>query len=373
MTLSRISKRCRVVAAALVGLMVLTIAPVPVTAVAAPAQAPPLAGNELNVLLFPVQVAVEGAPEDMGRWATNALQTALDELPTMVCFDFSRTSPLVRRAAREGSVRTVDVEQGVTDPAVAVEIGHAMGADIVVMGTLQSYRLSADPAQAEVVLGGQGYDVKSNFDDQTLEAKKELQVFRAFGVVGKSSERANYLGKEGVLAREALRDAAYRAAQVLAGVPAEEVLAKPEKGKSHKAWRWFLVLAGVAALAVAVNSGTESKPRVVAANEFRPRNLTAVAQPAGQNAILVAWQAPANRTNLMGYELQRASRAKGSSSSSPYVAVAGLTQLTSTRTEWIDHGLQGTNVYIYRLRARYSDRQPISDDWVYTGWVGFSE
>jgi len=371
MTLSRIGKRTRGLVFALIGSMVLSLAPLPTLAVAEPQQ-PLMVGRELNVLLFPVQGAVEGAPEDMGRWATNALQASIDELPNMVCFDFSPTSPLVRRAAREGNVRTVDVEQGVTDPATAVEIGHAMGADLVVLATLQSYRLSIDPTQAEVVLGGQSYDVKANFDEQTLEAKKELQVSRAFGVVGKSSPRASYAGKEGTLAREALRDASYRAAQVLAGVPAEEVVAKPDTGKKNKAWRWFLILAGVAALAAAVNSGTDSDPVPVTGNEYRPTNVTAVAQPAGQNAILISWGRPSKTANLMGYELQRSSRTKGSSSSSPFVTIAGLTQLPADRTQWVDHGLQGDNVYVYRLRARYSDKQPVANDWVYTGWVGFS-
>ncbi|MCD6351891.1 MAG: fibronectin type III domain-containing protein, partial [Armatimonadetes bacterium] len=201
----------------------------------------------------------------------------------------------------------------------------------------------------------------------------ELQVFRAFGVVGKSSERANFQGKEGVLAREALRDAAYRAAQVLAGVPAQEVAARPQKAKKHKAWRWFLIAAGIAALAVAANSSTSSRPAPPAGNEYRPRNLTAVAQPAGQNSILVSWQPPTRTQNLMGYELQRASRPKTGGMGTSYQTVAGLTQLTASTTQWNDHGLSGTMVYIYRLRARYSDRQPIPDDWVYTGWVGFSQ
>jgi hypothetical protein len=370
---SRTKKRLRMVSAALVGFMLLSIAPVPPLAMGAPEQPALMAGREVNVLLFPVQVAIEGAPEDIGRWATNALQTAIDELPNMVCFDFSPTSPLVRRAAREGRVRTVDVEQGVSDPRTAIEVGHAMGANIVVMATLQSYRLAMEPTQAEVVLGGQAYDVKSNFDEPTLEAKEEVQVFRAFGVVGKSTARARYSGKEGVLVREALRDAAYRAAQVLAGVPAEEVVTKAETGKKHKAWRWFLILAGVAALAMAVNSGTEAKVAPVAGDEFRPRSLTAVAQPAGQSAIRVTWSPPRTTANMMGYELQRSARAKDSTASSPFVPIAGLTQLPANRTEWIDHGLDGANVYMYRLRARYSNRQPIPEDWVYTSWVGFSQ
>lgn len=333
---------------------------------------PTLFGREAIVLLFPVQVAADGAPPDAARWATNALQAAIDDLPNMICLDFSRTSPLVRRAVREGKVRSVDVERGVTEAGIAVEIGHAMGADMVVLATLQSYRVSAEPAQIEVVLAGQSYDVKSNYDEQTLEAKAELQVLRAFGVVGKSRPRAKFTGPEGVLAREALRDAAYRAAQVLAGRPAEAVGARPEKPKRHKAWRWFLIAAGIAGLVAIVNSGTEAHPARVTGADYRPRSFTAVAQPAGQNAIMLSWQPPRITDNLLGYELQRSFRAVGSQTPSPFTTVAGLAQLSAASTSWLDHGLNSKYVYMYRIRARYSDRQPGPDAWVYTGWVGFS-
>ncbi len=333
---------------------------------------PTVAGRQTIILLFPVQVGVEGVPEDIVRWATNALQAALDDLPNVVCLDFSRTSPLVRRAVREGRVRSVDVEQGVSEPALAVEIGHAMEADLVVLATLQSYKLTQQPAQVEVVLGGQAYDVKSNFDEQTLEAKPELQVFRAFGVVGKSKARPKYKGPEGVLAREALRDAAFRAAQVIAGVPAEAIGKAPAKHKRHKAWRWFLIAAGVAALVAVINNSTESRAAPVTGNEYRPRRLTAIAQPAGQNSILVTWDPPIRTENLMGYELQRSFRAPASPTPSPFVTIAGLPQLPAGTTQWLDHGLNSDYVYMYRLRARYSDRTPTSQDWISTGWVGFS-
>jgi hypothetical protein len=374
MTFTALSKRSRrlalVVAVCLVG--TLGPWPAPLLSIAA-AQKSPVLGREQKVLLFPVSVEAPTAPEDTSRWATNALQAAIDELPNMVVFDFARTSPLARQAVREGRIRSVDLEQPITDPQTAISLGHALQMDVVILAVVQSYRLSTEPVQVEVLLTGQAYDVKANFDEETLQAKAEPQVLRAFGVPGRSRPRARYGGPEGVLAREALGDAAYRAAQIIAGVPPEQVGAKPAALKKDKGWRWFLFLATVAGLAAAANSGTHhgasAQPTPA---EFKPRNLQGIVQPAGQNAILVTWLPPLRTEHLLGYELERAQAAPGAASPSSYARIAGLAQLSATTTQWLDHGLNPSYIYYYRLRARYSDRNPSAQDWISIGGIGFS-
>ncbi|MCX7597601.1 MAG: hypothetical protein N2512_01850 [Armatimonadetes bacterium] len=333
---------------------------------------PTMPGREITVLLFPVNVDAADAPADTSRWATTALQAALDELAGVTCLDFSRSSPLVRRAVAEGRVRTVDVEQRVTDPRVAIAIGNAMGVNMVLLATVQSYKLTPEPAQVEVVLSGQIYDVQANFDPQTQEAKTDPQVFRALGVVGRSQPRARFQGPEGVLVREALRDAAFRAAQLAGGVPAEKIGVRPAP-KKDKAWRWFILAAVVVGLAAAASSGTDGEPPPSPTPaDYKPRNLVADVQPAGQNAIRVTWAPPVVTTNLLGYDLQFAVGLRGGAGpSGPYSAIAGG-MLPPTATEYVHLNLDPTKVYYYRLRARYSDRQPQSGDWIYTGGVTFS-
>jgi len=332
---------------------------------------PTVPGREVTLLLFPVNVEAEDAPADTSRWATTALQTALDELPGVTCLDFSRSSPLVRRAVAEGRVRTVDVEQRVTDPRLAIAIGNAMGVNMVLLATVQSYKLVPEPAQVELVLSGQLYDVKANFDPDTQEAKPEPQVFRALGVVGRSQPRARYTGPEGVLVREALRDAAYRAAQLAGGTPAEKLGAAPAP-KKDKAWRWFLLAAVVVGLAAAANAGTEREPSGPTPAEYKPRNLVAEVQPAGQNSIRLTWLPPIITTNMIGYDLQFAVGVRGGTGpSGPYGSVPGGMRPVSPT--YYDHlNLDPNKVYYYRLRARFSDRQPQADDWIYTGGVSFS-
>ncbi len=373
MTLVGIARRSNRVALVVAAIMVATIGPLPLgISWAGEVQKSLLLGRELTVLLMPVDVAVEEAPSGLSRWATNALQAAIDELPSMACIDFCRSNPLARRAVREGRIRAVDLEQPVTDPRTAIEIAHAMEMDLVVLATVQSYKLNEQPVQVEVVLSGQAYDVKANFDTETLEAKAEPQVYRAFGVVGKSKARAKFKGAEGVLAREALREAARRAAQVLAGVPVEQLAAKPVHKKKNKAWRWFLFLAVAAALVAAANSSTSHHGTSVKSSDYRPRNFSATTQPAGQNGIMLTWQPPRITTNMLGYEIQRAYTTPTSGTTTPWTRIASPLQLGPSATSWVDTGLSPDYVYYYRIRARYSDRQPSDSDWVTIGGVRFS-
>ncbi len=330
---------------------------------------PLIAGRGPTILLFPVSVEATGAPEDLGRWASTALQSGVGGLPNVICLDFSRSSPLVRRALREGRIRTVDIEQPVIDQKVAIQIGHAMEADMVLLATVSSYKVSIKPAQAEVVLGGQLYDVKTNYDDQSQEAKAEPTPYRGFGVVGRSKQWS--VGTdEDVMARQALRDAAFRAAQVINGKSAEMVSSAPTEKKSNKSWRWFILAAavvGLAAIAHNSDSPTVSTPTPV---EFLPRNVVATPLTGGENAIKITWLAPeavvtqpAVAAAFLGYQLQRQTAALGSTTLSSPVTIANYTAIgpaSVTFTDFGSGGLAANVTYYYRIRALYSNRPATS-------------
>jgi hypothetical protein len=330
---------------------------------------PIVSGRGPTILLFPVNVEATGAPDDLTRWATAALQAGVDTLPNVICLDFGRTSPLVRRALREGRIRTVDIEQQVTDPKVAIQIGHAMEVDMVLLATVSSYKVTSKPATAEVVVGGQLYDVKSNYDDQSQEAKAEPTVFRAFGVVGRSKQWSEGTD-EGVMARQALRDASWRAAQVINGKTAEQVSSAPTEKKSNKSWRWFILAAAVVGLAAITHNSDEPTVHTATPVEFLPRNAVATPLTGGENAIKITWLAPeavvttpAVATAFLGYQLQRQTAALGSTTLSAPVTIANFTTLGPAITTFTDFGSGGlaTNVtYYYRIRALYSNR-PATD------------
>ena len=345
----------------------------PGTAAAAPTPStqplPLISGRGPTILLFPMNVDATGAPEDLSRWATTALQTGVSGLPGVICLDFGRSSPLVRRALREGRIRTVDIEQPVVEPKVAIQIGHAMEADMVLLGSVSSYKVSVKPAQAEVVMSGQLFDVRSNYDDQTQEAKAEPTPFRGFGVVGRSKQWA--VGTdEGVMARQALRDAAFRAAQVINGKSAEQVSAGPTEKKTNKSWRWFVLAAAVVGLAAIAHNSDGPTVHTPTPAEFLPRNVVATPLTGGENAIKISWLAPedvvtqpAVAAAFLGYQLQRQTAALGSTTLSAPVTIANFTTLGPAVTTFTDFGSGGlaTNVtYYYRLRALYSNR-PATD------------
>jgi hypothetical protein len=339
---------------------------------------PFIGGRGPTILLFPANVEAAGAPADLSRWATTAVQTAVGGLPGVICLDFSRSSPIARRALREGRIRTVDLEQSVTDPRVGIQIGRAMEADMVLLATVQSYKVTTSPASAEVVVAGQVYDVKTNYDDQSQEAKAEPTVFRAFGVVGRSKLWSAGTD-EGVMARQALRDAAWRASQVINGKPAEEVGAAPAEKKSNKSWRWFLLAAAVVGLAAAAHNSEAPHVVLPTPPEFMPRNAVATPLTGGQNAIQITWLAPTKvltdpttAAAFLGYQLQRQTAAKGSSVISAPVTIANYTTLGRTATIFTDFGNGGlpTNVtYYYRIRGVYSI-SPFVTDFVQATGVG---
>ncbi len=220
MTAIRSSKLVGPVSIVLAALMLAVVVPTSVLPTAE-AQVP-----DRLLLLFPVLDRSDSGYEDVGSRATDYLQMALSEVAGMRVAEFSRTSPMVLRAVEEGQIRSVDLEGEVTDPATAIQMGYALGADEVCMATVVSVDTSADPLRVTVLLNGTCYGVQENLDPATLQIAERPKPSNTFGVRGTSREREGYEGSLPPLLREALRDAARKAAEVLAGRPAEEMAAE---------------------------------------------------------------------------------------------------------------------------------------------------
>jgi hypothetical protein len=328
---------CRRTSVALALLMLVGLVAPGLSAWAAPVQ---------TVLVYPVTVAADNAPANIGENATSALTMALDATPGFDALQFSATAPSVRRAISEGRVRQVDVDEGSHDLASALSIGQALHADLIVLASLQSYTAKENsPLSVEVILAGQMYAVAANLNPATGEAIAEPKVQKAFGVSGASAARAKYRGDEQTLAQEALRDAAFKAAQTLAGlVEVGAPTAVRKKGSNLTKWALLGVLLVGLAIAVGGVGGGGGDGGGPAPTAAPPENV--VVTPF-EDHIQVSWQPPPTTPSF--YQVQRA--VDGGS----FSFFDGSGNVPNSQLFKNDYSLiaPGTHIYQYRVRAVY--------------------
>lgn len=301
------------------------------------------------LLLFPVLDRSDSGYEDVAARATDYLQIAMSEVAGLRVAEFSRTSPMVLRAVEEGQIRTVDLETDVTDPVTAIQIGWALGADEVCLATVSSIETSAEPMQVEVLLNGMCYSVGDNVDATTMQVAERPTPGNTFGVTGTSLVREGYEGTVPPLVREALRDAARKASQVLAGMPAEEMAAeRPARG--DKGWRWALALLIVAGLVLAADSDDDGVGGPVAA-AVAPAPLRLEIEPA---AIRMFWNAPNSTLTVLRYDIQRSTDNGVTWNPAP----GSQGNVEADDTSFADFDVDEGVTYLYRIRAQYTTAGP---------------
>lgn len=343
MTAIRSSKLVGPLSLALVALMLTVALPTSVLPTAA-AQTQ----NRL-LLLFPVLDQSGSEYEDVAPRATDYLQMALSSVAGLRVVEFSRTSPMVLRAVQEGQIRPIDLDTEVTDPVSALQMGYALGADEVCLASVLSVETKAEPIAVEVLLNGQCYDVHANVDPTTAQVVERPTPSSTFGVNGKSREREGYEGSLPPLVREALRDAADKAARVLAGVPAEEMAEQPAKHKG-KGTRWALALAVIAGLVLAA-ANSDDDDEGPAANAVPPVPLRLEIEPA---AIRLYWAPPNTTLTVLRYDLQRSTDNGATWNTVP--GSQGVVEADDT--SFADHYVQAGVSYRYRIRAQYTTTGP---------------
>ncbi len=348
----RKGRRFRTISVLVALSMLLSLVPVSVAGAAGSGAKP--------VLVFPVldesQSGVRGVSDD----ATAALHMAIDAQAEFAASKFSAHSPLVRRAVSEGRLRQVDVDAGETaSQSLALFIGKVIGAEYVVISSVQSLDIQEAPRQVKVILSGRAYEVEGNVDEATDEAVQEPTVYRAFGVAGTSQPRANYTGSDAPLVAEALRDAAYKAAKTLAGKPTTEE--KPTRREPSKSWKWLLYALGVGVLMIAVNNS--DSPSAGAGPAALAKPVTNLSLQELQTNIRLTWDQPTGTTlQVLYYEVWR--QIDGGGFSKLYSVAAGQTEYTDTET------LDGRHAYQYRVRVLYTNSA--ASEYKYSGNLWFT-
>jgi len=300
------------------------------------------------LLLFPVLDRTDEGNPEVAERLTPALQIAMGEIAGLRVAEFSPDSPMVRRAVREGQIRSVDVDAEVTDAFMAIQIGHALGVDEVCLAMVTSVTTQDEPRGVEVVLAGQVHDVVSNIDETSGQVVERPLVSSSFGVSGKSRERAEYTGSDRALVNEAIRSAAYKAAQVLAGRPAEE-MGKVGRKQMSSTWRWVLLGLAVAGLAMAAHNSTEHPGTGVSPDAVAPRADRLVIEP---TSIRLYWDPPEGTSLvLLRYQIQRSVNDGGWN----FIDEGNV---DATDTSFADFNVQQGNTYRYRMCAQYASCGP---------------
>jgi len=303
------------------------------------------------LLLFPVLDRSDSGYEDVGSRATDYLQMAMSEVAGLRVAEFSRTSPMVLRAVEEGQIRSVDLESEVTDPVTAIQMGYALGADEVCMASVISVDTSADPLQVEVLLNGSCYDVHENVDPATLQIAERPKASNTFGVTGRSREREGYVGSLPPLLREALRDAAHKAAQELAGKPAEEMAAEEDEKRDSKGWRWALALLLVVGLVIAANSGGDGDAGAPVPGALAPQPERLEIEP---SAIRLFWNPPNTTLAILRYDIQRSTDNGATWNPAP----GSQGNIQADDVNFADFDVNEGVSYRYQIRTQYTASGP---------------
>lgn len=344
MTAIRSSKLNGPVSVALTVLMVGLLLPGPVMT---PAGAQ---GEQRLLLVFPVLDNTEGAYPQAAQRLTDALQMAIEEVPGVRATEFSRTSPMVRRAVQEGQIRSVDVETAVADPVTALRIGYALGADEVLLATVTSLTVSGEPQQVSMLVTGQCYRVADNVDLERGQVKETLVLSNSFGVTGQSTVRARYTGPISVLINEAARSAAQKVAAVLGGQPAGVPSGEAPARKPSKAWKWMLAAMITLSLAIAANTATSSEPPGPGPLATAPVPLRVVQEPA---ALRLYWAPPPGTSlTVLRYQIQR------STDGGQTWSFIDNGEVEAGDTQFGDFDVVAGVTYRYRIRAQFTETGP---------------
>ncbi len=353
MTLIRSHRLAGPIAVLLIIATIVAVVPWPV----APVQA---AEGITTVLLFPAVDESGSEIANLAKTVTNRLLIALANVEGLEVTEFDRSSPLVRRAQSEGRLLTTHLQAGVSDLPAAIEVGHILGMDGILLATVKSVDVHNSVRYLTVTLKGEYFKVEPNYDAATGQASRMLQPENSFTVVGASRPRANYTGSDRPLIHEALNDAAAKFAQVMAGTPAGELTGKPTQPKRESKWKWLgpLLLLGVAAVIIGNSGGADGGPAAGAAPPI-PDHLTVE-----EYGIILYWDPPPPTSLILsGYQIQR------SVNGSPYMNVTGGSCGTAC-TQWTDFDVAAGNTYRYRIRAIYTSNE--ASEWREFNAVNFT-
>ncbi|MGQ9730032.1 MAG: hypothetical protein ACUVX8_02045 [Candidatus Zipacnadales bacterium] len=335
----------------LVGALLITVLVPPGAVISS--QAVAQAGAK-TILAFPVEDESEdGSLGEVASRVTSALAFASREGKGVDLEVFSETSPMVRRALADGSLRAAEV-QAPKDPIVALTIARAVGVQAAVLMGVQSLKIEGEPRTAEILVMGTEYDVGANVDPDTGAIAAE-PTGNTFGISGVAKARGKADADTGLI-RLAAKNAAYKIMHVLSGGTAEEYMERgAEPKKRSNLWRW-VAIALVAGALVAATSGGDGDKVGPAVDDLIPTQRSARPTTDG---IRLTWVRPATTLTIFKYQIQR------SADGGVFVRIDN-DRVGPTATSFTDYTVSSGTAYVYQIRVLYTNGTQ-------SPWVSFNQ
>jgi len=273
-----------------------------------------------KVVVLPLANNTQVGGAELATRVQQALQTTLAASDRATMISLRASSPAVRRAISiEKTLEPSDLD--ITPPAnrsQAERIGRALGADMVLWGSVEEYTSDAKTKQVTIGLSIYKLDLRTD------------QV-NAIAVAGKSAEKVGFAGGEGPLMNEAIDSAVLQAAQQALGIgivagqkPTAPTPAPTIKRKKDKTWQYVGAAIAAAAVIALASKGGEGGAAPVTPGMV----ADAIATPTA-NTVELSWQSPAGAAGVTGFNVFRAEM--GGTGRAARVARAATSRVRPTR------------------------------------------
>ncbi|UCH35273.1 MAG: Ig-like domain-containing protein [Armatimonadota bacterium] len=252
--------------------------------------------GRVKVVALPLANNTEVGGDELAGRVHQALQLTLAASDRASLINLRPSSPAVRRAMDvEMTLDPGDLD--IVPPAnrsQAERIGRALGADIVLWGSIDEY--TWDEAGKQVTIG---------LSIQKLDLAAE-QV-STVALTGKSAAKVGFDAGEGPLMTEAIDDAVTQVVQQVLGVsivaaPRERPAAPAIGKKKDKTWQTIgALLAAAAVIALASDGGGGAAPPVV-----QPGIVSSATAIPTADAVELSWEVAPTATSITSFNIYRA-------------------------------------------------------------------
>jgi len=252
---------------------------------------------KLKVIVLPLAGNTEVGGAELAERVYRALRVTLESSGQATIVSLRPSTPSVRRAIDiEKTLEPSDLEvKPPLDRQQAARLGQALGADLVLWGSVEEYTYDKAAKQVTLGLTLQKFDVRTNESS-------------AVAVSGRSSSRIGFAAAEGPLMMEAMDDAVGKAVEGVLGTKVSAVTVAPaptapqQVKRADKTWQTLgAVIAAGALIALANNGGGGAAAAAPAANV-----ITAAAATPTADSVALSWSVASGATGVASFNVYRA-------------------------------------------------------------------
>ena len=236
-------------------------------AVLAAAKTQPAAQPTLTLAVLPFDKKAQGGTDDMGRELAAAVKASLEVTGKFYVVGFSDRLPSIQRAVAEGTLSKREVEGPFAgDKAVAARIGRALGANVVVTGSIDEIKTDLPNSSVEITANVQMIDVQ-NAEVLKSVVLTGMNTTKPEGAPEDQLVSLAMLDLAGKITKEVVGDAKGGA---LASVEKQMPVAPAPAKKKSKGLKYLLLLLLVGAGVALAGGGSDHKSSSTSGDDGPP-------------------------------------------------------------------------------------------------------